>query len=342
MERSFGRGYVRKEEEDGGYHRAQVLRGIQGVPLDGRLEGVVKHESPSPGDSGLATACASGAYSDIPRAETPAGYVTSRNVNNDGGAQGQRMPVAVGIKTPRYAGKADWEAFHAQFELLARANRWSDEQKALQLALCLTDDALSCLLLLDPSERENYGALTGALGRRFGQCFRSELLRSELHARQRRAEEPLRGLANDIEGLTRRAYAHMPTSVQTELARDQFIRALSPSDLRVHTQLARPQTLTDALEYALEREMVMGAARHDAPLMVRTAGETTAQRPPWVDEVTEMIRGLAMPPARRQQAQPPARPQQQPRLCWGCGQAGHLVRDCPALAKAAGNGKGTQ
>ena len=134
----------------------------------------------------------------------------------------------------------------------------------------------------------------------------------------------------------------MPTPVQTELARDQFIGALSPSDLRVHTQLARPQTLTDTLEYALEREMVMGATQHDAPPMVRAVGETTAERPLWVDEVTKMIRGLAIPPARRQQTQAPVRPQQQPRLCWGCSQAGHLVRNCPSLAKAPGNGKGTQ
>lgn len=65
----------------------------------------------------------------------------------------------------------------------------------------------------------------------------------------------------------------MPTSVQTELARDKFIRALYPSDPRVHTQLARPQTLTDALENALEREMVMDTAQHHAPPMVRAAGQ---------------------------------------------------------------------
>ncbi|KAJ8390794.1 hypothetical protein AAFF_G00099260 [Aldrovandia affinis] len=44
--------------------------------------------------------------------------------------------------------------------------------------------------------------------------------------------ESLRLLANDIESLTRRAYGHMPSEVQSELARDQFIRALTPADLR--------------------------------------------------------------------------------------------------------------
>ena len=55
-------------------------------------------------------------------------------------------------KTPKFSGKADWQAFHAQFELLSQAAGWSKDDKALQLALCLTDDALACLLLLSPEE----------------------------------------------------------------------------------------------------------------------------------------------------------------------------------------------
>lgn len=260
-----------------------------------------------------------------------------QKVNNNGGAHESNMPV--GIKTPKYSGKSDWEAFHAQFELLAHAYAWSEQQKALQLALCLTDDALSCLLLLDTSERADYGALVGALRRRFGQCFRSELLRSELHNRQRIPGEPLRALANDIESLARRAYAHIPPSVQSELARDQFIRAHSPAELCIHTQLARPRDLAEALELALEREMAVESAIRKSALdpspTIRATGggETASPKPEWLDEITEMIRGLALPSPRRQT---------QTRLCWGCGQPGHLVRECPVLAKNSGNRKGAQ
>ena len=50
-----------------------------------------------------------------------------------------RTPVVVSsVKTPRYAGRSDWESFLAQFELLAQAKGWSVEKKALQLALSLT------------------------------------------------------------------------------------------------------------------------------------------------------------------------------------------------------------
>lgn len=144
-----------------------------------------------------------------------------------------RLTVGVTVKTPKYSGRSDWEAFLAQYELLAQAEGWSMDTRALQLALCLTEDALSCLQLLSPEERRDYGALVGTLQRRFGQCLQPELLRNELTNRSRKPGELLRILANDIESLTRRAYAHMPSGVQVELVRDQFIRALPPTELRV-------------------------------------------------------------------------------------------------------------
>ena len=89
------------------------------------------------------------------------------------------------MKTPRYDAKADWEAFHAKYELLAQAGRWSTEEKALQLAMCLTGDALSSLLLLSPEDRSDYEALVGALKRRFSLCSAASLLCSELCSCQR-------------------------------------------------------------------------------------------------------------------------------------------------------------
>ena len=50
----------------------------------------------------------------------------ARDVNRHGGAHvpvaTPHVPVAaVSVKTPKYSGRADWEAFHAQFELLPDA-----------------------------------------------------------------------------------------------------------------------------------------------------------------------------------------------------------------------------
>lgn len=129
--------------------------------------------------------------------------------------------------------------------------------------------------------------------------------------------------------------------MQSELACDQFIRALSPAELRIHTQLARPRDLAEALELALERVMTVEAAMRSAvdhcpTIRAAGGGETASPRPEWLEEITEMIRGLALPPPKRQTQHTQAR------LCWGCGQPGHLVKECPVLAKNSGNRKGAQ
>ncbi|KAK9521452.1 hypothetical protein VZT92_021257 [Zoarces viviparus] len=210
---------------------------------------------------------------------------------------GEAVPAT--IKTPRYDGKSNWEAFQAQFELLAQASKWSTSVKALQLAMCLTGDALSSLLLLSHDDRRDYDALIGALKRRFGQCSCPSLLRSELCSRQRRPEEPLRELANDIEGLVHCTYAHMPPPIQSELARDYFLQALLPTDLRIQTLLAHPGSLQESLESATEREMLCAGAVGkvvEKSTKVRTAGETDMDlaQPAWVGELTQLVRAATL------------------------------------------------
>lgn len=48
----------------------------------------------------------------------------------------------------------------------------------------------------------------------------------------------------------------MPSSVQSELARDQLIQVLSPTERHTKTELVHPESLQKALEMALEREIV--------------------------------------------------------------------------------------
>lgn len=261
-----------------------------------------------------------------------------QNVNKDGGAL-NIAATAAQLKTPKYAGTSEWEAFHAQFELLARARGWTKQEQALHLALCLVGDALQCLLLLSPEDRQDYDALVGALNRRFGQCIQPGLIKNELSNRSRRPGEPLRILANDIESLTRRAYCHMPPEVQSELARDQFIRALSPTELRVQVQLEHPRSLQGALELAVEREIVWGVSgegrRCEASPTARAAMgvDVAPDRPAWAAEVTELLRAVSLQTARNTRTGP--------KVCWGCGQPGHLLRQCPKALHFPGNGVGS-
>ncbi|KAF7654945.1 hypothetical protein LDENG_00063000 [Lucifuga dentata] len=227
--------------------------------------------------------------------------VEAWDINNNGGAH--RLVAVSSVKTPKYS-----------------------------------DDALSCLLLLSLEDRHNYAALVGALQRWFGQCLQPGLLHNELSNWCRKSGKPLRVLANNIASLMWRAYAHMPPMMQSELARDQFIRALLPTELRVQVQLQHLQSLQAALEMVVERENVWGVAAEintkEVSPAVRAAARSSSEeeRVAWVAEVTELIRAVMLQTA--------SRPCPAPRVCWGCGQPGHLVRECPKSHGAQGNGLG--
>ena len=50
----------------------------------------------------------------------------------------------------------------------------------------------------------------------------------------------------------------MPSGVQDKLARDSFIRVLSPTELCRHVQMAEPPSLRVAVEVARKRELNWG------------------------------------------------------------------------------------
>ena len=243
-----------------------------------------------------------------------------------------RETLPPSMKTPRYDGKANWEAFHAQFELLAQAGKWCTEEKALQLAMCLTGDALTSLLLLSPADRSDYDALVGALKRRFGLCSTASLLRSELCSRQRRHGELLRELANDIEGLVHRTYTHMAPVIQSELARDHFLQALLPA---AYPDITGPSQVPPG-GFGIS-QLCAGTrdAAVDITTQVRAArgAELSTEEPAWVEKLMQLVHATTLREERS--------PRTHSRVCWGCGQPGHLVRQCPRNPANQGNEPGT-
>ena len=214
------------------------------------------------------------------------------------------------VKLGRYDGTSSWEGFLAQFQLVADVSGWAENQQVLHLAAALEGEARRALLDLGRGSI-SLEALTTALGQRFGDSQSLISLRDQLHSRKRQTQEKLGILAADVRRLVNQAYADLPLSATRCLALDYFLRSLQPPRLRQQVRLARPTTIEEALRTAEEVEAVLAEeGTTTAPLVprhqVRSLQESEEESPR---------------PVRAARAEGPL-------LCWGCGQPGHLRREC--------------
>jgi hypothetical protein len=177
-------------------------------------------------------------------------------------------------KTNLYDGQTSWEAYYAQFCIIAEMNGWDDMEKAAFLATSLKGTALQVLANLSNDRRQDYRALVTALASRFGTSHRTEISKVKFKNRVRQRDEGLPALAEDIEGLARLAYADAPPTIIDTLARDQFVDSLPDDDMRLRLRQERPQTLQRALELALELESFHLANRQQK---MRVSRETKVQ-----------------------------------------------------------------
>ena len=150
--------------------------------------------------------------------------------------------------------KETWDAYHTQFEMLARINKWNNLDKAAYLAISLGGPAATVLTNLSPDKQQVYAALTSALQAQFGTAHQMELNRMKLKARTPWREENLPELAEDIERLVGLTYLDTAESMVEVLAKDQFVDALPEEDMRLRIRQNCPATLRAALETALELE----------------------------------------------------------------------------------------
>lgn len=266
-------------------------------------------------------------------------------ISTEGGTETSVIAGALTTKPATYDGKSTWDAYRAQFELLADLNHWTDVQKAIILAVNLRGAAATVLTNLSSEDRQNYEVLTVALESRFGSAHQTELNRARLRARVRQKEETLPELAEDVDRLTRLAYPDAATAMLQVLARDQFIDSLQDEEVRLRVRQNRPSTLKEALQCALELESYQLASRHR-----RTAGavrelhlevkkkdeqQQSLQFKQLHDEIRKMQESLeAFQQNSVQQSQHSGQRQRSRAsatanvICWNCRKRGHIQRNC--------------
>jgi hypothetical protein len=285
----------------------------------------------------------------------PSGEDTDERTASTGGGEAAGTARALHQRPVPYDGKTTWDAYRAQFEMLALLNGWDDAQKATYLAISLRGPAVTVLTNLSEDQRRSYTALSGALESRFGCTHQTELNRSRLKSRTRRRDESLPELAEDIERLTRLAYPDAPESMVDILARDQLVDALPDDEMRLRIRQSRPETLKQALQVSLELESYQLASRQ-RPKMVREAQlewepgasheDQQVQRvglerltgDEVLQQILEVLKRCTLtstrPRGRRTSGGERGAVNKDNVVCWGCKEKGHFRRECrqrPAL-----------
>ena len=164
--------------------------------------------------------------------------------NRERGNNSSRSRVSV--KPQKYDGSDDFDEYFTQFEIIAELNNWSYQDKSLYLGSSLAGDARGILSELNRREKRDYKSLVSALDVRFGAVEKSELFRARLQARVQSKGESYPELAHSVRKTTRKAYPGADSNTVDLLALENFIEAVSDSDLRLRLRDARPRDITEA------------------------------------------------------------------------------------------------
>ncbi|KYN08831.1 hypothetical protein ALC57_19067 [Trachymyrmex cornetzi] len=156
------------------------------------------------------------------------------HVDISGGAVGRfdappafRGQMGVKLKPDIYEGNVPLREYLAQFNLIARANRWEDDTKTAILASCLRGRARAILENIQNLENLQFEELKSKLEMRFGETQTLQSYYSQFTNRRQKFGESIASLGSDIERLSQSAYPECSDTVRDKIAGTQFISALS-------------------------------------------------------------------------------------------------------------------
>jgi len=151
------------------------------------------------------------------------------------------------LKPDTFDGSVPWNEFLVQFELIARANRWSDDAKTAILVSCLRGKARVVLESVQNLESLSFDELKSRLELRFGETHSSQNYYSQFTNRRQKFGEEIASFGSDLERLARLAYPECSQTIRDKIACAQFVSALSDRFVSRNLQLEGVTSLREAI-----------------------------------------------------------------------------------------------
>ena len=253
-----------------------------------------------------------------------------------------------------YSGETSWEEWAFHFENVAAVNEWSAAQKLQWLRVRLTGRAQRAFQHLSASTRDSYEEATKALRERFEPKSRQSRYEAEFQIRRKKKSEGWADFAEDLKLLADKAFPELQEEGRTQLAINSYLQQLDHPQVAFGVKQKRPKTMDEAVSATLEMESYLTQPRQigvvapvatedaEASAVVATTN-VTGRLTTLVEKLAERVeklelkQGAASKPNRRTYGWRgrsrggasrtctggPTGP-----VCWNCGLAGHIARNC--------------
>ena len=223
--------------------------------------------------------------------------------------------------------KLEWRDYLSLFEMVAAWNEWTDQQKALQLAMSMSGSAQKFVLRLPADTVRSFKDLVAALTRRYEPEEREANCMAEFQSRQRQLGKSVEDFGTALQSLAAKAFPGTTADALEKMVIHQFISGMANEDMRGHVRFGRAKTLIEAISLAVEWES----------FKEKDKVEKTARREADTGKEEKGLDVLGVVMARLEKLESQSNSQSgrgRNRLtCFGCRQDGHFLRDCSNVVR---------